>query len=77
MVEMRLKCGHMSNSSAQITPKASLVLVSTLPKLFPNPLALINLVVTAGPRQGFNPLVKLSHSMGVGAAGPAQAQLSC
>ena len=52
-------------------------LVSTLPKLLPNPLALLDLVVTAGPRRGCNPLIKLPHSMGVGAAGPARAQSSC
>ena len=40
-------------------------------------LTLLDLVVTTGPRQGDCPLVRLSHSIGVGAAGPAQVQLSC
>ena len=51
--------------------------LKSLPKLLPNPLALPDIVVTAGPRQGCYPLVKLPHSLEVGAAGPAQAHLSC
>ena len=49
----------------------------SLLNLLPSPLALLDLVVTAGLRQGCYPLVRLPHSIGTGTAGPVQAQSSC
>ena len=61
--------------SRLVSTPTSLSLVT--PNLLPNLLALLNLVVTAGPRWGYYPLIRLPHSIGTDAAGPAQAQLSC
>ena len=46
-------CGHMSNSSTKVSPKTNLVSVLSLPNLVPNLLALLDLVVSAGPRRGW------------------------
>ena len=51
--------------------------LSKLVQSKPSLLTLLDLAVTAGPRRGDCPLVRLPHNIGTGVAGPTQAQLSC
>ena len=54
-----------------------MVLLNPYTNLLANLLTLLDLAVTARPRLACYPLVRLPHSIGMGVAGPAQAQVSC